>query len=624
MRAYEHEGYRVEIEMYPIARALYMVENGFVDGFFPTYDSETGKKKFIYSDTFPGDNLGLLKRKAFQPEQVFKKGGSIEDYFPLIPQKLLGMVKNTRLTEDLKLTNFEPAFSDIQNIDKLAAGRVDYIVIDKLTAANLLINQRPHYIGLLEFVSPPKDPYPFHVAISRFGVNGRQKLDAFNRGLAALKKENTLQKILEDHGLAERREVPPNKTRLTIATVNNRDMLIMKELSEVYLKQHPDVLLDWKVLEESTLRTRLLSDLAIDDGQFDIMTIGAYEASTWAKANWITPFNHLPASYDVDDMIPTVRDSLQKDGELYALPFYAESSMLYYRRDIFAKNNLIIPEKPTYLDVRRFAEKLHAPEKGLYGICLRDKPGWGESIALIGTMINAYGGRWFNEKWEPEIDVLAWKEALKMYIDLVRNFGPPATLNRGYNENLQLFAQGHCAMWIDATIAAGALLDKNFSSVADKVGFTSAPSAVTEKGSQWMWSWSLAVPASSQHKAEAQEFIQWVTSKDYIREVGKRKGWLNAPAGTRMSTYKSAEYQAAAPFANFVLQSIIKADTKDSTLKQKPYIGIQLVAIPEFPAIGRFVSQKIAEVVRGDITLEQALSLCQTQVELQMKKSDYH
>jgi sorbitol/mannitol transport system substrate-binding protein len=196
---------------------------------------------------------------------------------------------------------------------------------------------------------------------------------------------------------------------LTIATVNNSDMIRMQKLSKTFEAEHPDIKLNWVVLEENVLRQRLTTDIATQGGQFDVLTIGMYEAALWGAKGWLEPMKDLPASYALDDVFPSVREGLSVKGSLYALPFYAESSITYYRTDLFKDAGLTMPERPTWEQIAGFAEKLTNKDKEQYGICLRGKAGWGENMALITTVANAYGARWFDEKWQPEFTGPEWK-----------------------------------------------------------------------------------------------------------------------------------------------------------------------------------------------------------------------
>ncbi len=414
------------------------------------------------------------------------------------------------------------------------------------------------------------------------------------------------------------------KTTVTIATVNNGDMIVMQKLSKQFEAAHPDIQLDWVVLEENTLRNRVTVDIATRAGQFDVLTIGTYEVPIWADLGWLEPVDKaLPADYDLDDVLKPVRDALSFEKELYAVPFYAESSMLYYRADVFKAAGITVPEQPTWTQLKEWAAKIHDPSKNFYGICLRGKPGWGENGALFTTMINTFGGQWFDMDWKPTIQSPEWKKALTFYVDLLNKYGPPGASSNGFNENLALFATGKCGMWIDATVAAGMLYNPAQSQVADKLGFARAPVDVHPKGSNWLWSWSLAVPTSSDAKKEAMTFLAWATSKGYIEAVAKSEGWVAVPPGTRRSTYANPAYQKAAPFADFVLKSIESADPINTTAKPRPYTGVQYVGIPEFAAIGTSVGQQLAAALTGSVTVDQALANAQTATEKTMKQAGY-
>jgi len=190
---------------------------------------------------------------------------------------------------------------------------------------------------------------------------------------------------------------------ITIATVNNSDMIRMQRLSKVFEQQHPDFKLNWVVLEENVLRQRLTTDIATQGGQFDVLTIGTYETPLWGAKNWLEPMKDLPAGYDLEDIIPSVRQGLSVNGTLYALPFYGESTVTYYRTDLFKQAGLSMPEHPTWTQLGEFAAKLHHPDKEQYGMCLRGKAGWGENMPLLTTMANSFGARWFDEHWQPEL-----------------------------------------------------------------------------------------------------------------------------------------------------------------------------------------------------------------------------
>ncbi|MGR3418307.1 ABC transporter substrate-binding protein, partial [Paracoccus sp. (in: a-proteobacteria)] len=265
------------------------------------------------------------------------------------------------------------------------------------------------------------------------------------------------------------------ETTLTIATVNNGDMIRMQGLTSDFTEKNPDIKLEWVTLEENILRERVTTDIATQGGQYDVLTIGTYEVPIWAKQQWLVPLDDLGADYDAGDLLPAVREALSVDGTLYAAPFYGESAMVMYRTDLAEKAGVTIPDSPTWADIKTAAEKMTDKANETYGICLRGKPGWGENMAFLTAMANSYGARWFDMDWKPQFDSAEWKAALTDYLDLMTNYGPPGASSNGFNENLSLFQQGKCGMWIDATVAASFVTDPENSKVADSVGFAQFP-----------------------------------------------------------------------------------------------------------------------------------------------------
>lgn len=409
---------------------------------------------------------------------------------------------------------------------------------------------------------------------------------------------------------------------LTIATVNNGDMIRMQKLTDDFTKANPDIQLEWVTLEENTLRQKVTTDIATKGGQFDILTIGTYEVPIWAKQGWLVPLDNLGADYDVDDILPAIRGGLSMDGKLYAAPFYGESSMVMYRKDLMEKAGLTMPDAPTWDFIREAADKMTDRANDINGICLRGKAGWGENMAFLTAMSNSFGARWFDESWKPQFDQPEWKDTLNFYVDMMKADGPAGASSNGFNENLALFQQGKCGMWIDATVAASFVTGKD-STVADRVGFALAPDKGLGKRGNWLWAWNLAIPAGSQKVEAAEKFISWATSKHYTELVAAAEGWANVPPGTRTSLYANADYQAAAPFAKMTLDSINSADPTKPTVKPVPYVGVQFVAIPEFQGIGTTVGQIFSAALAGQTSVDDALNQAQQVTTREMTKAGY-
>ena len=410
---------------------------------------------------------------------------------------------------------------------------------------------------------------------------------------------------------------------LTIATVNNGHMIEMQKLTPEFEAANPGITLNWVVLEEGVLRQRVTTDISTKGGQFDVMTIGMYETPIWGARGWLEPLD-FGAEYDVDDLLPAMRDGLSHDGTLYAAPFYGESSMIMYRKDLLDAAGMEMPDNPTWGHVRDAAAAMTDKDNGVYGICLRGKPGWGDNAAFITTMANSFGAKWFNEDWTPDLDSPAWNHAVNFYVDLLTDYGPPGSTGNSFNEILALMNEGKCGMWIDATIAASFVTNPDQSQVHDKMAFAQAPVAVTKRGANWLWAWALAVPAGTQQAGDAKKFIEWATSKSYIELVASKNGWGAVPTGTRTSTYENPNFLNAAVFADAELKAILSADPNNSTQDPSPYVGVQFAAIPEFQTIGIAVGQQMTSALAGDVSVEEALANAQEAADREMRKAGYY
>ena len=407
---------------------------------------------------------------------------------------------------------------------------------------------------------------------------------------------------------------------ITIATVNNGDMIRMQGYTDDFTAKTGHEV-EWVTLEENVLRQRVTTDITTKGGQFDIMTIGMYETPIWGANGWLVPLNDLSAEYDVDDILPAMAGGLSHDGTLYAAPFYGESSMVMYRTDLMEAAGLEMPTAPTWDFIREAAAAMTDRDNEINGICLRGKAGWGEGGAFITAMSNSFGARWFDMDWNAQFDTEAWANTLNFFKGMMDESGPSGYATNGFNENLNLFNQGKCGMWIDATVAAS-FVTGDGSTVADSVGFALAPDNGLGKRSNWLWAWALAIPAGTQKEAAAKQFIEWATSKDYIELVAANEGWANVPPGARTSLYENPEYQAV-PFAQMTLDSILSADPNNSTVEPSPYVGVQFAAIPEFAGIASEVSQEFSAAYAGQQTVEEALAKAQAITNEAMEAAGY-
>ncbi|MEU5795473.1 sugar ABC transporter substrate-binding protein [Streptomyces sp. NPDC047813] len=397
---------------------------------------------------------------------------------------------------------------------------------------------------------------------------------------------------------------------INVLMVNNPQMVELQKLTAAHFTKETGIKVNFTVLPENDVRDKISQDFANQAGQYDVATLSNYEIPIYARNGWLRPMDGYVAkdpSYDEKDVLAPMRTSLTgDDGRLYGQPFYGESSFLMYRKDVFAAKGLTMPAHPTWQQVADLAAKADGARPGMRGICLRGLPGWGEMAAPLTTVVNTFGGTWFDKDWKARLDSPAFEKATKFYVDLVRAHGESGAAQSGFAECLNDMTQGKVAMWYDATSAAGSLEAKG-SPVKGRLGYAPAPIERT-RSSGWLYTWAWGIQHASHNPDKAWKFVSWASSKEYERLVGETSGWPDVPAGKRASTYENADYRrSAAAFQEMTRQAIENSRPDDPGVQPRPAPGIQFVDIPEFTDLGTRVSQEISAAIAGRQSVDTAL-----------------
>ena len=617
VKAFEELDEQLIVERYPHARAVMLAKKGALDGVFPVHHHERFTDAFLLSDAIPAGASGFLIRT-----KDFKDNSSPDNLVEWLKRQNLrgiGYLRGTTAPKFLSnetFFNLYPGASTVNLLDLLGKGRIDVLFIDKYSAKEALVNERPNLIGKFNFIPGAEVASTYHLALSKQTPGASQLIEKFNLALQKQKQSGLLTLTLEKYGVYDASQ---GEEALVVGAPDINAVFQAK----AYLDKHDSPLLhsniQWRIMDETVLRRRLLGDFSVNENSFDLVLIGSYGLPIWAKRGVLLPFKSHPADYDIDDIIPAALHANIVDGQLYGLPFVAETTLTFYRKDLLEKFRLSLPTVLTYNDIKSLAKQVHIPEKEVYGIGLRTRVGWGQNMALVSTMANTYGGAWLDNNMQPTLDSKAWFDAVGMYAELVRQYGPPDNHDMGWQENQELFAQGKLAFFVDASSLGGALFDDHFSKVTQFTGVTYAPLGKQQKGAQWFWSWNFAIPKKSRYVEEAQLLAHFLTSKTFINLLKKAHGEYAAPSGTRHSTY-SSDYLQAVPYAAFEHQALklLSSDKPGNAM-----VGKQFIPIPEFTAIGYAVGAQINDVVTGEKSVKAALEGAQSQTQIILERAGY-
>jgi polyol transport system substrate-binding protein len=401
---------------------------------------------------------------------------------------------------------------------------------------------------------------------------------------------------------------------INVLMVNNPQMIDLQQLTAEHFTKETGIRVNFTVLPENDVRDKISQEFSSQAGQYDVATVSNFEIPIYARSKWIAPLDNYIAAdpkFDQGDILPPMVKSLSgPDGKVYGEPFYGESSFLMYRKDVLAAKGITMPANPTWPQVADIAAKVDHAQPGMAGICLRGQPGWGQVFAPLTTVVNTFGGTWFTQDWQAQVNAPPFRQAVQFYVDLVRSHGENGAPQAGFTECLNDIIQSKAAMWYDATSAAGSL-EASDSPVRGKMSYAPAPVLKTQHAG-WLYAWSWGIEQASQKKDKAWKFISWASSKDYEQLVGQTLGWSRVPAGKRASTYQNPDYlKVASAFAAPTREAIASADPANPGVQPRPAPGIQFVDIPEFPALGTQVSQDISSAIAGKLSVNDALDLGQ-------------
>ena len=301
---------------------------------------------------------------------------------------------------------------------------------------------------------------------------------------------------------------------INVLMVNNPQMEDLQRLTADNFTKETGIKVNYTILPENDVRAKISQEFSSQAGQYDVASLSNYEIPFYSANGWLAPLDKVAQdpAFDQDDILPAYTASLTgTDGKLYGEPFYGESSFLMYRKDILEAKGLAMPEKPTWDEVADIAAKVDGAAPGMKGICLRGQPGWGQVFAPLTTVVNTFGGTWFDKDWNAQVNSPEFTAATEFYTKLVREHGEAGAAQAGFTECLNNMSQSKVAMWYDATSAAGAL-EADASPVKGKIGYAQAPVKET-KSSGWLWTWSWAMQAASKKQDAAEKFIAWASSE---------------------------------------------------------------------------------------------------------------
>ncbi|MDG1459580.1 MAG: extracellular solute-binding protein [Pseudoprimorskyibacter sp.] len=367
------------------------------------------------------------------------------------------------------------------------------------------------------------------------------------------------------------------------------------------------------------MRERQTLELAQDEGEYDLIAYVVFSKADYVYADqlenlakYVMNPKLANPSYDADDLIDGYVYNIGfaggnkgylegKTGSLFGVPYGSETSVLGFRKDIFEKHGLEVPQ--TYEDMLEIACKIPELEPGMGGLASRAASGHHASHAFL-LHLAPLGGKIFDDNWNPVMNSaegVAAAEALKTIVDC----GPEGASTFGFGEALGSFLNGDTAMFLDTTVVAGQIDNPKKSQVVGKVGWAMHPMGV-RRGSQ-TGGFGIGIPANAENKDAAFLLMQWLTSKEGDKLVALAGG-----NPSRFSTHADAEVNAKFPHMATFGEALQHADPDWRPI------------IPVWGKINADLGTTLSKVLTEDLDIQEALDGVAERTKTIMEDAGYY
>ncbi|MGY0398539.1 MAG: extracellular solute-binding protein [Ostreibacterium sp.] len=372
-------------------------------------------------------------------------------------------------------------------------------------------------------------------------------------------------------------------------------------------------------LDYLAMRQKQTLELSKPKGDYDLLAYVVFSKADYVNADQIyplAPFFLNPKladpSYHAEDLVPVYAENIGmvggKKGYLrgptastYGIPFGAETSVLAYRKDIFAKHNLKVPE--TYDELVATACKIHELEPSMVGFTSRGASGHQINHAFL-LSLDPLGGKIFDDNWNYIANNKAGIKTAETLKKLL-SCSPKGVNSFGFGEAKNAFLQGKAAMYLDSTVISGEINDPSRSKVAGKVAFALHPKGV-KRGSE-TGGFGLAIPKNGNHPKAAFLLLQWLTSPKIDKEIALAGG-----SPSRLSTYNDADVNAKYPYIKKFGQALQYADPDWRPI------------IPVWNEIENMIGVELSRAISGGGSVKEALDKLKDPINKIMTKAGYH
>ena len=195
--AFKTQGYAVKLEIMPWVRAEKGVSDGRYDILVDVWRTEARLKEFMFTVPYAVSRIKFIKRK----DNPFEFTGLAS-----LNGLRVGVIRGYGYSDAFnKAGTFvrDEVPSLENNLNKLLVRRIDLTLEDEITARSVLRQMDPKQAEQLDFTNNALASNPLYVAAGLKNPRHKEIVEAFNRGMLAIKANGILPAIEKRYGLAK-------------------------------------------------------------------------------------------------------------------------------------------------------------------------------------------------------------------------------------------------------------------------------------------------------------------------------------------------------------------------------------------------------------------------------------
>lgn len=344
----------------------------------------------------------------------------------------------------------------------------------------------------------------------------------------------------------------PLRVTFPSSTVGAEAEVLARQLGR-FMQRHPEIRVERRRTPDAAnqrhqLYVQWLNARASDP---DILQLDVIWTPQFAAAGWLLPLDRFSPA--VQDFLPAVVEANRFSGKLFALPWFVDVGMLYYRRDL-------VPAPTSYEQLIALAgtARAHGVRDGLALQGAR----YEGLVTVFLEYLTAFGGAFFTPAGEVAVDSKQAQAALRALLSAVRSGAVPRDAITWQEEQARFaFQNGHALFMRNWPYAYG-LMQRPDSRVRGRFAVMPFPASAQGRPASALGGSQLAINAYSDVGAAAYKVIQFLLEPEQMVERAR----LASQLPPRMSLYRSGALEGALPVAPADVERVLaSAVTRPST-----------------------------------------------------------